>query len=146
MDYSKELSEIFSTESDEYKTLVEINRVLSMSSPSISSEAKSQMIILDSSKTKLSTIYFMLNRAISRLKREVQSAYDIQYTRLVKLGRPSNTAIEAEIRSTNPQYVTNSQRISDLEDIKDLIYNYMKCIDSCKFTASEILRDSRRID
>lgn len=146
MDFDQVLNGIFEPGTEEYETIVDTYDLITRNVPSIASDAKTQMILLDNTKIKLSTLYFMLCRNISQLKDAVQQTVDSQYTRLVKLGRPSNAAIEAEIRATNPEYAGISRKIGDYENVKDLISSYIKCVDSRKTTALEVLRDSRRID
>lgn len=140
------ISDIFPQGSDEYNTLVECYNLIMGSSPSIAAEAKTNMILLDHMRMKLSTLYFLLERTISKKKSAYQNAYDSAYTRLVKLGRPSNTAIEAEIRVTVPEYLVGYDEVEKLEHVKGLILGYLKGIDSYKQTSVEILRDSRRLD
>lgn len=146
MNFKNILEGIFDEGTEEYDLVKEAYDLISKTTPSISAEAKTNMILLDHSRANLTTIYFMVCRNISKKKDSFQKSYDSQYSRLVKLGRPSNAAIEAEIRVTSPEYATASSQIEALEQVKDLISSYIRCIDSCKQTAVEILRDSRRID
>lgn len=146
MDFKILLDGIFNEGTEEYNQIKECYELISKSAPTISAEMKTTMILLDHSRVNLSTIYFMLCRNISKMKAEFQQTYDSQYARLVKLGRPSNAAIEAEIRSQNPEYSGITMKIETFEYVKDLINSYIKCIDECKKTTIEALRDSRRID
>lgn len=146
MDVRELVSGVLGDKSEETETVVEVYELITQSAPTIASEAKTHMILLDHARTKLSTVYYMLCREISRMKDEVRSSYDSQYTRLVKLGRPTKDAIESEIRATNPQYSGVSKTISDYEDVKNLINMYLRCIDSSKQTTVELLRNINRID
>jgi len=140
------LSEVFPSGSSEYQILSNAYGLIIAGIPQIAAEYKNKLIALDASRAELSSLYFMINRNISKLKATIQTDYDGQYTRLVKIGRPSNTAIEAEIRFNNPDYLKVSNQIEELENVKNLIVNYMKCIDNCRLTTTELFKDSRRID
>lgn len=146
MNFKESLIEVFSEGTHEYEVLMNVHDLITSYSPSISAECKTQMILLDQSKIELSSLYYMVSRRISKLKASIQSSYDTQYTRLVKLGRPSNAAIEAEIRLSNSDYLSVCSKLEAMEQIKDLINSYLRCIDATKATAIELLRDSRRID
>lgn len=140
------LDGIFDEGTEEFEIIKESYELIVKTTPSISAECKTQMILLDHSRTKLSTLYYLLCREISRQKSKCQKDYDAKYTRFVKLGRPSNAAIEAEIRATSPDYAIASAKIESLEQVRELVSSYMRCIDTTKQTAVELLRDSRRID
>lgn len=146
MKIEETLTLAFSEGTEEYEVLKDAYKLITSSYPSVASEAKSHLIMLDHSRMKLATLYYGVCRNISQLRDTMQATYDIQYTRLVKMGRPSKDAIEAEIRSTNGEYAGVSKRIKDLEDIKELISMYMRCIDSSRSTVTEILRNVYRID
>lgn len=145
-DFKVVLDNIFSEDTHEYEIIKEAHDIITNNAPTISSEMKTQMILIDRCRTELSTLYFMLNRSIAKLEESYRSTYDKQYTRLVKLGRPSGAAIEAELRSSLPDYVVASEKINTLNSVKDLVSSYMRCLDSRKQTITEIFRDSRRID
>lgn len=145
MEVSKVLSEVLG-DSEESKILEEVYSLITQTVPTVISEAKTHMLLLDHAKIKLSTIYYMTCREISRMTKLVRPTYDSQYTRLVKLGRPTKDAIEAEIRSTNPEYSGIYHKICDYEDLKNLITMYIRCIDSNKNTTVEILHNINRID
>lgn len=145
-DIKQIIGEVFPEGSDEFETLVECYNLVMGSAPSIAAEAKTNMILLDHMRMKLSTLYFLLERSISSKRSQYQSDYDAAYTRLVKLGRPSNTAIEAEIRATVPNYLVGSGEVEKLEQVKSLILGYLRGIDAYKQTSVELLRDSRRLD
>lgn len=140
------LVKIFGEKSEELLTITDTYGLIIKGSPTTISEAKTRMVLLDRAKTKLSTIYYMLCREISRLRETVQPTYDAQYTRLVKLGRPTKDAIESEIRASNPEYSGIQNQITAYEDVKTLITMYFRCIESDKGTVSEILRNINRID
>lgn len=146
MNFNDILEGVFPEDSEEWNVLEEAYNLVISSTPTIAAQAKTDMILLDNSKIRLSTIYFMISRNISRQKESIQGEYDTAYTRLVKLGRPSNAAIESEIRMTHPSCASVLQKIEVLEQVKDLVSSYIKGIDSAKQTAIEFLRDSRRID
>lgn len=139
----KELYDILG-QCDELTSIVRVSAVLTLSTPVTESEANYIMEKLDSGKAELSSIYFQLSREISRLESEVQKDYDSSYSRLVRLGRPSKDAIEAEIRNGNPMYVEVSCRIKSLEDVKELISMYMRSIDSKKTSVLEALRSIKK--
>lgn len=146
MKFEDTLKEVFPETSDEYKLILEASDLLASSAPSIAAECKTIMILADHIKPRLAALYFLLSREISKMKETYQASYDAQYVRLVKMGRPSNAAIEAEIRVTNTEFITLSKQIDKYEQVKELINFYLRCIDSLKQSAIEILRDSRRID
>ena len=144
--YLNIISEVFPIGTEEYRILEDAHNLIISSTPQISAEYKNKMITLDRVRAELSSLYFMVSRNMSNLKSGVQKDYDAKYTHLVKVGRPSNTAIEAEIRLTNPDYVVAFNKIEELDTVRTLITSYIKCIDSCKNTTIELLKDSRRID
>lgn len=146
MNLKDSLREIFPETSEEFQLIIEANELVASSAPSIAGECKTIMIMADHIKPRLATLYFLLSREISKMKETYQASYDAQYVRLVKMGRPSNAAIEAEIRSTNAEFIALSKQIDKYEQVKELINFYVRCIDSLKQSAVEILRDSRRID
>lgn len=143
------LKEVFPETSEEYKTIIEAYDLVSTSAPTIAAEAKTNMILLDSTRIKLSSIYFMISRNISNLKATYQQTHDAEYKRLSMtsgLSNPSNTTVETIIRSKNPAYAGAIKKCEDLEDVKTFLSNILRCIDSSKQTALELLRDSRRLD
>ena len=140
------ISEVFAKGTEEYDTIVGTYDLIVSNAPTISVESKNIMALADTYKVKLASIYYGLSQKISAMKREYQKTYDNHYVRLVKLGRPSHTAIDTEIRTIYPDYVLLSQQIEDFEQVKELISIYIKAVDSVKQTATEMLRDSRRID
>lgn len=140
------LSEIFGSTSQEVETIVEAYNLIVKTAPTISSEAKTHLILLDHSRIKLASLYYMITRIISKKWNDVQSTYDDTYVQLVRRGRPSKDAIEAEIRQLNPEYSGVSYQISQLEEVKELISMYLRCIDSNRSTTLEILRNISRID
>ena len=146
MNFKDILYGIFDEGTEEYEQISECYDLIAKTAPTIAAEAKTHLLLLDHARINLSTIYFMLCRNISKKREIYQQAYDTQYARLVKLGRPSNAAIEAEIRSTNSDYAVLSRQIESLEQVKDLITAYVRCIDASKQTTFECLRDSRRLD
>jgi len=139
------LNSIFG-DSEESRIIQEVSDATMSSVPSTAPEAKMKMMLFDALKCRLSNVYFLICRNIHILQREFQQSYDTQYTRLVKLGRPSKDAIEAEIRTLQPNYASAIQKVQDLEDVKEFISLQMRCIDACKTTAMRVLEDSRRID
>lgn len=140
------LKEVLGDNSSEVVDILEAYGLIVHSAPTVISEAKTHLILLDHSKVKLSSIYYMLSREISKKKRTTQETYDSTYVQLVRRGRPSKDAIEAEIRQLNPTYLGVSQEISDLEEVKDLVSMYIRCIDSSRSSTIEILRNISRID
>lgn len=146
MNFKEMLEGIFDPGTEEYQIIEESYQLIASTAPTIAAEAKTHLLLLDHMKIKLATLYYMLGRNISKMRVAIQSTYDASYTRLVKLGRPSNAAIETEIRATNPEYAGISRKIDDYEAIRELINNYIRCLDSSKTTTLEVLRDSRRID
>lgn len=140
------LNGVFDEGTEEREILTEAYDIIRSSHPSVASEAKNHLIMLDHSRVKLSTLYYSITRIISHLRGMVQSTYDAQYTRLVKLGRPSKDAIESEIRTTNPEYSGISQKIKDYEEVKELINMYLRCIDASRSSTQEILKNIYRID
>lgn len=147
INFINEIHKVFPEESEEYKIISEVYDLITSTVPTVASEAKTHLVLIEHSKIKLSTIYFMIRRMISSLKNSEQyNKYDAQYTRLVKLGRPSKDAIESEIRTTNPDYVILSNRLNELYDIQELVSMYIKCLDSSRMTTIELLRNINRID
>lgn len=140
------LSEIFGPESQEVDTLVDAYNLIVKTAPTVSSEAKTHLLLLDHSRTKLASLYYMITRVISKKWNSMQSTYDETYVQLVRRGRPSKDAIEAEIRQLNPEYSGIAYQVSQLEEVKELINMYLRCIDSNKTTTLEILRNINRID
>lgn len=146
MKFNELVEGIFSEGTEEYDILNDTYNLITQSAPTVASEAKTHLLLLDHTKVKLSTLYYSLCRTISKLRDQVQSAYDSSYMRLVKLGRPSKDAIESEIRVLNPEYAKIYRKLIDYEDLKDLVNMYIKCIDSSKITTIEILKNIYRID
>lgn len=146
VDFKILLKDIFTEDSEEFAIIKDSYDCIISSAPTISAEAKTQMILLDHNRTKLSTLYFMLARKISTLKSTYQSDWDTQYARLVKIGRPSKDSIESEIRANNPALAGAIVQVNQYEQVQELVSMYMRCIDSAKQTATELLRDSRRLD
>lgn len=146
MNLSEILDGVFDPGTEEYEVIEETYNTIIQSAPSISAEAKTTLILLDHLRTRMVTIYYLLSRKVNRMKAEVQEIYDAQYTRLVKMGRPSNSAIEAEIRSTNQQYAMACNNVDKHEIVKGLVDSYIRCIDSHQRTAMELLRNMNRID
>ena len=146
MNFKEILDGVFDEGSEEFDIIKTTYELIGMSAPSISAEFKTHMILLDKCKINLSTMYYMISRNISKKKEVFSDTYNSTYTRLVKLGRPSAAAIEAEIKASNPAYSGLMIEVEKLEQVKDLIASYLRCIDSCKQTITELLRDSRRID
>lgn len=146
MDMKELLDGVFNEGTEEYELIVDTYNLIVQSAPTIASEAKTHLLLLDHNKIKLATLYYSLNRRIMELQDSVQQTHDASYMRLVKLGRPSKEAIESEIRATNPEYAGVSRQINMYESVRDLISNYMRCIDSSRMTTTEILRNIYRVD
>lgn len=146
MKFKETLEGIFDEGTEEYNIIKETYDLITQSAPTIAAEAKTHLILLDHNKVKLSTLYYGICRKISNLRDQVQTTHDASYVRLVKVGRPSKDAIEAEIRMTNPKYSGISKKISDYEDVKDLISMYIRCVDSSRTTTLEILKNIYRLD
>lgn len=146
MNFKSLLDGVFDEGTEEYTIIEESYNLIVSNAPTIAAEMKTHMILLDHARTKLSTLYYLITREVSRCKRIYEKSYDTQYARLVKLGRPSKDAIEAELKVTCQDYARNYQREEDLLQVKELVSSYMRCIDSCKQSTVEMLRDSRRVD
>ena len=144
--FTEILDGVFAPGTDEYDAIKDTYDTITSSVPVIAAEARATLVILDNCRAKLSTIYFMLNRTISQKTEVIQQTYDAQYMRLVKLGRPSKDAIEAEIRATNPQYAGICVEVKRLEDVKELINMYIRCIDNCRQNTLEMLKNIFRVD
>lgn len=142
----KLLCEVFGESSEEVEVIVSAYDLIVSSAPTILSEAKTHLILLDHCRVKLSSIYYMISRKISKMRELSQNSYDSSYVQLVKRGRPSKDAIEAEIRSLNPEYSSVYQTIIKFEEIENLINMYIRCIDSSKTTTLEIIRNINRLD
>lgn len=141
-----ELKNIFGEDSQEANTVYEVYDIITSSAPTTLAEAKTNLILLDHARVKLSTIYFMIDREISRIRNSIQSTYDSQYVTLVKRGRPSKDAIESEIRVLNPEYAGLAYKMEVYNSVKDLVNMYLKCIDSSRMTTIELLRNIDRVD
>lgn len=146
MELENVLKDLFPEGSFEYETLVSTNKLIVGACPATAAAAKNHLISLDHGRVKLSSMYFILGRKITEKKSLMQSTYDAQYTTLVKRGRPSKDAIEAELRSINPEYAGYQKQIHELEELRDLVSMYIRCVDSSKSTVTEILRNIYRID
>lgn len=146
MDFKEILNGVFPEDTEEFEEIKNCYDLITKSSISLISEAKSHLFLLDRSQIKLSTIYYLLSRRISSIRESIQSDYDASYTSLVRRGRPSKDSVESEIRSTNPVLYEVFSKISKLEDVKELVSLYLKCIDSSRKTAVEVIRTSGRID
>lgn len=146
MTFQDTIEEVFDKTTDEYQTITQAYGLLSSPIPMTAAEAKVLMYQLDSIRAKLSAIYFMVSRSLSKQKSAVQNTYDTTYTRLVKIGRPSHTAIEAEIRTLLPDYIIYSDTADKYTQVKELITSFIRGIDNMKVTTLEAFRDSRRVD
>lgn len=131
---------------EEVSIIMDTYNLINKNNPSILSEIKVHLSLLDGFQTKLSMIYYLLNRTISGRYQEVQEEHDRQYVTLVKRGRPSKDAIEAEIRSTCPEYAKTVIQTESLEEIREFVSMLLKCIESNRRTVTEILRTMGRVD
>lgn len=145
-DFDKLLDGVFSKSSHEYEVLELTYQVIVSSAPTTSAEIKNHITILDQQRVELSTLYYLLSRNITRYKTNMQKETDPAYTRLVKLGRPSKDAIEAELRSTNETYATSILKIEELTQVRDLVSSYIRSVDSRKQSMIEMLKNSYRLD
>lgn len=75
----------------------------------------------------LSWIILVMKRRFHELTREMKVMKDPQYVMLVRQGRPSSAAIEAEIRFTNKDLYTVEDNI---EIVRNIIEYLQKIIDS----------------
>lgn len=146
MNFVELLDGVFNEGTEEFDTLKETHDLIVQSSPIISAEAKTHLLLLDHSRVKLVTMYYSLSKRIASLNDQFQATHDAAYTRLVKIGRPSKDAIEAEIRATNPEYAGISRQIIKYENIKELVSMYIRCIDASKTTTIELLKNMYRLD
>lgn len=140
------LSEIFPESSEEYQAITTAYKFLNSPIPMTAAEAKTLLYQIDGVRSRLSTIYFLISRELSKAKSGIQSEYDAGYTRLVRQGRPSHTAIEAELRTLLPNYLIFSDTSEKYTQVKDLVASFIKGLDGIKQTTLEAFRDSRRID
>ena len=146
MKFNDLLQDVFDEGTEEYNIIKDTYDLITDNVPSIAAECKTNLILLDNCRVKLATLYYQLGRSISRAYEGVQQTHDQMYMRLVKLGRPSKEAIESEIRATNPEYSGVSKKVSLLEEVRNLVSMYMRCVDSRKQTTTELLRNINRID
>lgn len=145
-DFDKVLDGVFGQNSHEREVLELTYQVIVGTAPTTSAEIKNHIAILDQQRVELSTLYYLLSRNITRHRTEMQQETDPLYTRLVKLGRPSKDAIEAELRSTNETYATKTIKVEELTQVRDLVSSYIRSIDSRKQSMIEMLKNSYRLD
>jgi len=146
MNFKDILEGVFDENSEEFEIISDTYNLITSTVPSVAAECKTNLILLDNARIKLSTLYYMLYRNISKIRRGVESIYNAQYTRLVKVGRPSKDAIEAEIKASSPDYLIASQKIEDYEAVRDLISMYIRCVDNTRSSTLEILKNIYRVD
>ena len=137
---------VFDEGTEEFEILKDAYELIVSSGMVIHSEFKQTMILADASKVKLATLYYMISTQISEIRSSYEKTYNEIYIKLVKMERPSQHAIETEIKQVYPDYLVACNKIEKFEQVKELITMYIKSIDSIKQTAMEMLRDSRRID
>lgn len=131
---------------EEVRIVTDCYNLINKNNPTILAEIKTHLTLLDRSQSQLSVIYYLINRMISQRYSEVREEHDRQYVTLVKRGRPSKDAIEAEIRAVCPEYAVAVLKIEDLEELREFVNMLLKCIDSNRRTVTEVLRTLGRVD
>ena len=122
----EQLKEIFPETSDEYITLVDAYNLVVSSAPTTTAEAKTQLILFDSTRIKLSSIYFMITKTIDKIHETNQVIHDQESSSIyAKMTNPSNTAVETKLRNKNPAYAMAVKQCNDLEKVKTLILSYL---------------------
>ncbi len=146
MTWYEALAEIFPTTSEEYDAITKAYNFVNSPIPMTAAEAKTLMYQIDGIRARLSTVYFLISRELSKQKSLIQHQYDISYTRLVKVGRPSHAAIETELKTMLPDYVIYLDISEKYEQVKELVSSLVRGLDEIKRTTLEAFRDARRID
>ena len=127
----QEVKNKFSLSDYEVEFLKELNIELRKPLPSTKLGLEERVNILDMYKLELHNILYMLENKFNEISYQYKEIYNQQHSRLVRMGRPSEVAIEAEIHLDKG---LKSQRdlLQDWEAFKNLLTSYLSTIKSCK--------------
>ena len=127
----QEVKNKFSLSDYEVEFLKELNIELRKPLPSTKLGLEERVNILDMYKLELHNILYMLENKFNEISYQYKEIYNQQHSRLVRMGRPSEAAIEAEIHLEKG---LKSQRdlLQDWEIFRNLLTSYLSTIKSCK--------------
>lgn len=124
----------FSLTDYETEFLKEINIELRRPTPSTKLGLEERVTLLDNYKVRLHNMLFMLENKFNEIEYQYKSRYNPEYSRLVKAGRPSGQAIEAEIFANKLDLKEKHDLLQDWESFKALLTSYIKTLRDCKET------------
>lgn len=127
----QEVRNKFSLSDYEVDFLKELNIELRKPLPSTRLGLEERVNVLDMYKLELHNILYMLENKFNEISYQYREKYNQNHSRLVRMGRPSEAAIDAEIWLDKG---LKSQRdlLQDWEVFKNLLTSYLSTIKSCK--------------
>ena len=121
----------FSLTDYEVEFIRDINNELKRPMPNTKIGLEERVNVLDAYKVKLHNMLFMLENKFNEISYQYREKYNIEHTKLVRNGRPSEAAIDAEIW-TNKALKEQRDLLQDWESFKGLLTSYIATIKSCK--------------
>ena len=120
--------------------LREVNSELRKPTPSTPSMIGDRLTKLDDLRVRLLSMIYMITDKESEFAYEYYEKYNSDFTRLVRMGRPSTPAIEAEIHN-NAAMHKKKALLESFDAFKGMLFGYVKTIDGAKQTCYERARD-----
>lgn len=124
----------------EVEILRETNRILREPMPTIQVALEERVAQIDVCRTDLTNLLYMIEDRFEKIQYSYQSVYDPEFMRLTRAGRPSQQAIDSEIHATKESMMEWRDTIHHYEYAKNLIFNYLKSLNSTKETCLKKLK------
>ena len=127
VDYIKSANITFSE--DEFQMIRDAINTVIEASPTTTAGTCSRQERLTAASTDLAWIVLSLKRTRLRVDNSLKQIKDPQFVMLVRQGRPSTSAIEAEIRHTNDKVLALENNLQELDNLLEYMSNLEKNID-----------------
>jgi len=127
------LKDKFNLSDYETEFLERLNTELRRPVPTTQLGIEDRLYLLDVLKIDLHNMLYVLEERFSSMEYEYKEKYNIEHTRLVRAGRPSEAAIDSEIH-TNTSLKSTRDLLNDWQSFKGLLTSYLSVIKACKDT------------
>lgn len=129
-----QLKEVSGLSDTELAPAFEVAVALSKPYPAGRTACQERIAQLGLLRSRLDTLILQLKEIRSKFKREYEKRFDSEYSRLVKLGKPSQQAIVSEIRSKN-------QEVVDLSDKIERLGHFIEYLSDLRWTLGVVRED-----
>ena len=108
----------------ESESLKDVVRLLNKPLPTTKSLAQQRLSEIDSCRTFLVNIIFMISTRLAEETDKYKKLYDPEFVRLTRMGRPNQVAVDSEIH-LNPDMANRRKIINNYDVVKNLLYGYL---------------------